>query len=1635
MKKCISRNCALTIALVSVLGLFVPAVSATDEAIQIPLSYYDSTTCKVSDGGGTYHNNYPLDGDFTTYYKSLMTTGGYYTVALDGLYELSTMKIYQGYARSDYSRMNKVYISEDGESFTEVTDVSISATNWLTNAETNFVTVARIDYVFSAGTKAKFVKVTNDLTSPTEVSMAEMRIYGVKQKEPVTPGLTSLTVSSGELAPAFNKAVTDYTVSVGSLKDAVPEISAAAAEGCTLAVTQPSRDNGYVGSVLVYETDNADNQKLYTVTIVEVREPRSVPLTYHDSIPCKVSDSGGTYDKLYPLDGDFSTNFKSNSVVGGYYTVAFDGEYELSTMKIYHNYAHSDYSRLNKVYVSDNGTDFTEVTDVTIKATSWLKNEETAYNQVVRVDYTFPKGVTAQYLKVTNDLITDTEFRMTEMFVYGYDEFDVTPVALNISADNGILSPAFRMTVTEYALSVGSLSDEKLPKLSVTVSSRCAADIIQPSPDNGYVGTILVYEKENESNNRLYSVGLKEAECITPQLVSLTADRGTLSPGFNANVYEYELLVDTFESFATLTAKAMDGCSVEIEQPYPRNDMIGTITVWQDVIPSNTKTYTVKMVSERDSDKLHMTYVDSTLCKGSDSGGTYDKLNPIDGILTTAFKSASVVVGGYYTVALDCTYELTTMKIYQDYGQLNGDWIYRLNSVEVSDDGEHFTPVEGVKISSPNTWIRTPETGYDPLARVDYVFPEGVKAKYVKITTTYEGAVDFRLNEIYLWGRDIAGFDETALKQLDSSSGITSPAFDKDVTEYRLTVESFAPDKLPVFTAKAARSGDVVTAVQPSAKNCYTGSFTVTNQANAQDQKEYRVRLTTKNPELSADYITDQSLSAIRRDIYLLTDGVYLIGGKLTNVSWNCDSAYVDIQTGRVMRQDENKTVRITAQLQEVDNPQNKAQKVFTLTLLANEIKSPVLVLRDDFHSLTDGSGIFEGDVQKDGDGLVMKGEASYESKLVVSENIHLGNRLLFDFEIQRNAASAGSVTLRADQQIGLIVHWDESGCSVTSGEMKTTNMQTKADKLRFRLELLENNFNLLADSGEGYYVSVMQDAEYIQPIGTGIDTAAFASADGETTLREVCTYVSAYDVCNIAIGSINFAATSDEKPLSVTKNLHLIKNSLGGTKLVWSSSDETVIKAATGTVLLPETGRYVNLKLQAQYGEHSAERTFRLHVGGQNLLEGAKVSASAAALGDSRAANLLDESADTAYIVQNSNVYEINIKLPEEKTISHIDMFSADTQDTIEVFSILVSADGRNYTHVYTGQTLTDFGSFPIPITKAKHIRVMIEKTSGTSTGIAEILAFYQPTAAQLAAADLTTIQMPSEWKETVTLPLTGENGSSFSYSCNLSAASFTQEGNQVLFNVGSVKYDTVAVVTVKAQNGSESATKTFEIKVNGSGGNTSGGSSGGGGGSSSGGGSGLLNVSFKPSKTEQAESGKSLIDSEIENSWAKDEISYLYQKGIIKGNGDSLALDETVSRAELAAMLLRAQGVTLSAYTGRFSDVAATAWYADTIETACRIGLVEGFDGKARPEERVTREEMAKMLVKALGRTEERGTAGFSDEAQISPWARGYVQTAFVLGLIQGYEDNSFCPQNGLKRVEAMVVVYRLLTALQAG
>jgi hypothetical protein len=106
--------------------------------------------------------------------------------------------------------------------------------------------------------------------------------------------------------------------------------------------------------------------------------------------------------------------------------------------------------------------------------------------------------------------------------------------------------------------------------------------------------------------------------------------------------------------------------------------------------------------------------------------------------------------------------------------------------------------------------------------------------------------------------------------------------------------------------------------------------------------------------------------------------------------------------------------------------------------------------------------------------------------------------------------------------------------------------------------------------------------------------------------------------------------------------------------------------------------------------------------------------------------------------------------------------------------------------------------------------------------------------------------------------------------------------------------------------------------------------------------------------------------------DSWAVSYIDEAVELGVMGGYGDGqFGYGRYVSRAEFAAMLVRLFGWALvEPETPSFDDNNdQTAWYYDEIETAVLNGAVTADSGTFRPDDYITREEMAVMLVRSLG------------------------------------------------------------------
>ncbi len=164
----------------------------------------------------------------------------------------------------------------------------------------------------------------------------------------------------------------------------------------------------------------------------------------------------------------------------------------------------------------------------------------------------------------------------------------------------------------------------------------------------------------------------------------------------------------------------------------------------------------------------------------------------------------------------------------------------------------------------------------------------------------------------------------------------------------------------------------------------------------------------------------------------------------------------------------------------------------------------------------------------------------------------------------------------------------------------------------------------------------------------------------------------------------------------------------------------------------------------------------------------------------------------------------------------------------------------------------------------------------------------------------------------------------------------------------------------------------------------------------------------------------------------WAKEAIEALAAKGIIQGTGDNkFEPARKITRAEFSKVIVEAlEEDIVSEGTAMFSDVDSTKWYAEYVGKAAAKGLIEGNEGKFRPDDTITRNEVAQILHRMDNKVAPTNTVlSFEDKATVPAWANDAVAYAVEKALVNGYPGNLFKGQDPMTRAEVAVVLFRYL------
>nr|WP_275901555.1 DUF5018 domain-containing protein [Cohnella algarum] len=178
-----------------------------------------------------------------------------------------------------------------------------------------------------------------------------------------------------------------------------------------------------------------------------------------------------------------------------------------------------------------------------------------------------------------------------------------------------------------------------------------------------------------------------------------------------------------------------------------------------------------------------------------------------------------------------------------------------------------------------------------------------------------------------------------------------------------------------------------------------------------------------------------------------------------------------------------------------------------------------------------------------------------------------------------------------------------------------------------------------------------------------------------------------------------------------------------------------------------------------------------------------------------------------------------------------------------------------------------------------------------------------------------------------------------------------------------------------------------------------------------------------------------------DVADHWAKRAVNDMGSRMVVGGNGSgSFNPDHNVTRAEFAAMMVRALGLKIEAGESGFADVNNTEWYNGAVKTAYAYRLINGYgDGLFHPEDEITREQAMAIMAKAMMLTGLKAKLPpqeadallqpFADTEDVSVWAKPDAADVLQAEIVTGKNGTKLAPQDRLTRAEAAVMFQRLL------
>lgn len=182
-----------------------------------------------------------------------------------------------------------------------------------------------------------------------------------------------------------------------------------------------------------------------------------------------------------------------------------------------------------------------------------------------------------------------------------------------------------------------------------------------------------------------------------------------------------------------------------------------------------------------------------------------------------------------------------------------------------------------------------------------------------------------------------------------------------------------------------------------------------------------------------------------------------------------------------------------------------------------------------------------------------------------------------------------------------------------------------------------------------------------------------------------------------------------------------------------------------------------------------------------------------------------------------------------------------------------------------------------------------------------------------------------------------------------------------------------------------------------------------------------------------------------DIEKHWAKEYVNYLSARDVVGGMSDTtFGPNNKITRAQLTQILANMSGQELTGFTkeelSKFSDVNSNAWYSAAVAWGSKAGVITGSqkqDGSLcfNPSENISRQDMAVMISRYMAKVDGSTLPSvnkevkFSDDGNISNYAKKSVTQLQKAGIINGKTLTTFLPKDNASRAECSKMITVLM------